>query len=421
MSQNNKSKMNIFEFIGIGLTVVVSSGIWRNPISWTDLTGSLSIIAIFFSCLLFFTFGLAYAEVVSIFPKSGGPYSYVSGVLGKKRGTFIGILYYLGYIILGAVLAYNSAKYTLGIFNSDSNIGIILLTVFYTILLCFLSGLSKPKLISTIALSWVAIKILFLLLVAILSFANGDASNFSTTGTSFADFQSVLNSSFLALMGFEVMLIFTEDVDKEDKKIKGNLRISKGILYSIIAIFVLYLFVTFGASSIGGIGSLENGTISEFELISSEIGISVQILSLFAAFSSLGSAFIVFTMLRHILQVMAREKSLPAIFLDEKKTGIFQYNIAIAMITAVIAVIIGIVLTSLLNVTGGAIINIFMAIGFCFILISSYIPIGVIALYLRVKMPILDRPFKSPLYYIVFPIAILLGLYLLFVNISGLF
>jgi len=232
MSQNNKSKMNIFEFIGIGLTVVVSSGIWRNPISWTDLTGSLSIIAIFFSCLLFFTFGLAYAEVVSIFPKSGGPYSYISGVLGKKRGTFIGILYYLGYIIIGAVLAFNSAKYTLGIFNSESNIGIILLTVFYTILLCFLSGLSKPKLISTIALSWVAIKILFLLLVAILSFANGDASNFSTTGTSFANFQSVLNSSFLALIGFEVMLIFTEDVDKADKKIKGNLRISKGILFS---------------------------------------------------------------------------------------------------------------------------------------------------------------------------------------------
>jgi len=222
-------------------------------------------------------------------------------------------------------------------------------------------------------------------------------------------------------MGFEVMLIFTEEVDKADKKIKGNSRISKGILFSIIAIFVLYLFVTFGASSIGGIGSLENGTISEFELISNEIGISAQILSLFAAFSSLGSAFIVFSMLRHILQVMAREKSLPAIFIDEKKTGIFQYNIAIAMITAVIAVIIGIVLTSLINVTGGAIINIFMAIGFCFILISSYIPIGVIALYLRIKLPILDRPFKSPLYYIVFPLAILLGLYLLFVNISGLF
>jgi len=125
MSQNNKSKMNIFEFIGIGLTVVVSSG----------------------SCLLFFTFGLAYAEVVSIFPKSGGPYSYISGVLGKKRGTFIGILYYLGYIIIGAVLAFNSAKYTLGIFNSESNIGIILLTVFYTILLCFLSGLSLHLLI----------------------------------------------------------------------------------------------------------------------------------------------------------------------------------------------------------------------------------------------------------------------------------
>jgi len=421
MSQNSKSKINIFGFIGIGLTAVVGSGIWQNPVSWTDLSGPLSILAVFISSLLFFTFGLAYAEVVSIFPKSGGPYSYITGVMGKKRGTFIGILYYFGYLIVGAVLAYNSAKYTLGIFNIESNIGTILLTVVFTILLCFSSGVSTPKLLSIIALSWVSIKILFLLIVVILAFANGDATNFSTTGASFANFQSVLNSSFLALIGFEVMIIFTEDVDKEDKKIKGKLRIPKGILYSLIIIFVLYLLITIGASSIGGIGSLENGTITEFELISNEIGISVSILSLFAAFSSLGKTFILFAVLRHMLQVMAREKSLPEIFQDEQKRGIFQYNMAIAMVTAVIAVILGIILTSLINVTGGAIIKIFITIGFCFILISSYLPIGVIALYLRVKMPILERPFKSPIYYIVFPISILLGLYLLYVNIFGLF
>ena len=73
MSQNNKSKINIFGFMGIGLTAIVGSGIWQNPISWSDLSGPLSILAIFISSLLFFTFGLAYAEVVSIFPKSGGP------------------------------------------------------------------------------------------------------------------------------------------------------------------------------------------------------------------------------------------------------------------------------------------------------------------------------------------------------------
>jgi len=112
-----KSFFVIFGFIGIGLTAVIGSGIWQNPISWTDLSGSLSILAIIISCLLFFTFGLAYAEVVSIFPKSGGPYSYITGVMGKKRGIFIGILYYFGYLIIGAVLAFQSANYTLGIFN----------------------------------------------------------------------------------------------------------------------------------------------------------------------------------------------------------------------------------------------------------------------------------------------------------------
>lgn len=420
MSNENKKKINFFGIIGIGLTVVVGSGIWRDPLSWTDMIGPLSLVAILISWLLFFTSGLAYAEVVSMFPKSGGPYSYVSGAINKKWGVFLGLLYYLGYMIIGSLLAFLSANFTLGIFNVDSNIGLILLTAGYTILLCFLSGISSPKIISIIALIWVAIKIVLLLIVAIFSIVNMDKANLSTTGVTFSDFNGVLNNSLWALMGFEVILIFAEEVDTEDKKIKGNLRVPKALLYSLIIVVVLYLIMTFAAASICGIGSLEGGTISQFELMSREIGISAQILSLFAAFSSLGTTFAIFAMLMHLIEVMAKEKSLPAMFQEEKK-GIFAYNVPIIIITTLLGVIIGVLMTSLLNVTAGNIINIFVVIGLGFVLISALIPAGIIGLYLRIKMPILERPFKTPVYYIVFPLSILLGLYLLFLNISGLF
>jgi len=420
MSTNNKNKINFFGIVGIGLTVVVGSGIWRDPLSWTDKTGPLSLVALLIGWLLFFTSGLAYAEVVSMFPKSGGPYSYVSGAINKKWGVGLGIIYYLGYMIIGSLLAFLSANFTLGIFNVESNIGLILLTAGYTILLCFLSGISSPKMIGIIALSWVGIKIVLLLIVAVFSFINMDKTNLEITGITFSNFQSVLNSSLWALMGFEVILIFAEEVDTEDKKIKGNLRVPKAVLYSLIIILVLYLIVTFGAAAIGGIGSLEGGTISQFELVSQEIGISAQVLSLFAAFSSLGTTFVIFAMLMHLMRVMAKEKSLPAIFQEEKK-GIFVYNIPIIIITTLFGVIIGVLMTSLLNVTAGNIINIFVVIGLGFVLISALIPAGIIGLYLRIKMPILERPFKTPIYYIVFPLSILLGLYLLYLNISGLF
>lgn len=71
--------------MGIGLTTVIGSGIWKDSLLWSNTASIFSLLTVFVAWLLMFCVGLAYAESVSMFPQGGGPYSYVGGAFGKKQ------------------------------------------------------------------------------------------------------------------------------------------------------------------------------------------------------------------------------------------------------------------------------------------------------------------------------------------------
>lgn len=419
MTIESNEKKNVISFIGIigiGLTTVIGSGIWRDPLKWANNAGILSIIALLITWFLFFTIGLAYAECTSMFPKSGGPYSFVGGAINKKWGTMVGVSYFVGYIFIAAVLSFLTALFTLFIFGAITDLGLILLTLGYLVLFSFLAGLSSPRILGHVAFSWVSIKIILLVVVAILALTNAQPQNLDNL--TFEGFQNTINGSIWALLGFEVMLIFAGEINRKDGRIKGNRKLSIGILITLAIILILYVFVTISAASIVGIGDLPDpsSTFAVFAFLSSSIGISLEMISLFAAISAAGTTYAILTICIHQLRVMARDESLPKFFNNNRK-GIYINNIIVTMI---LTLVIGFVMTVLLP-SVGLIVDFFAAIGMGLILLSAMIPAGVIALYLRIKMPILERPFKSPLYYIVFPLAIALSIYVFYLNIAQFF
>ncbi|TFG01061.1 MAG: APC family permease [Promethearchaeota archaeon] len=413
--KQNKNKINFLGIIAIGMTTVIGSGIWRDPLKWANSSGIFSILAVVISWLLFLTAGLSYAECVSMFPKSGGPYSYVGGAVNKKWGTLVGILYYIGYLFISSLLAFLTANFTLGIFGVQDNLMLVVFTLLFLILFGLLSGIVSPRLFGFLALGWVLIKIVFLIIVSILMLLNADVANYSVNELTFSGFQETINLSIWALLGFEVMLIFTEELNKKDSLIKGNLKMSIGILIALLSILGVYILVTLGASSLVGINDL--GTSNPFVIIASNTGIPTPILSFFAAFSAAGTCFAVLATCIHQLRVMARDDSLPKIFNKTKK----GYHIANIGVTIILVVIIGSIMTLLIPLTEGLIVDIFAATGIGIVLISAMLPAGIIALYLRIKMPILERPFKTKFYYIVFPLAILLSIFLFYLNIIQFF
>ncbi|TXT58592.1 MAG: membrane protein of unknown function [Promethearchaeota archaeon] len=414
-SSDKKNKITFWGIIGIGLTTVIGSGIWRDPLQWSNSAGIMSVVAIILSWLLFLTVGLAYAECVSMFPKSGGPYSYVGGATNKKWGRLVGIVYFIGYLFISSLLAFLTANFTLGIFGVDSSIALVILTLVYIVIFGALAGISSPRMMGFITLGWVLVKIIFLVIVSISMLINAQPENYSLGELTFGGFQQAVNLSIWALLGFEVMLIFAEEVDKKDTFIKGNLKISIGILVALGAILGIYVLVTIGASSIVGINGL--GTSNPFDVLALTTGIPVPLLSFFAAFSAAGTCYAVLATCIHQLRVMARDESIPAAF-NQTRNGIYVNNI---VITIVLTLIIGSIMTIMIPITGGFSVGLFAAIGIALVLVSAMLPAGIIALYLRIKMPILERPFKTRLYYIVFPLAILLTIYLFILNIAQFF
>ena len=415
MTSESNEKRNIVSFIGIigiGLTTVIGSGIWRDPLGWANGSGFLSILALIITWLFFLTAGLSYAECVSMFPKSGGPYSFVGGAINKKWGAFVGILYFIGYLFISALLSFLTASFTLSIFNVSASEALILLTLGYLILFSILAGISSPRLLGYVAFIWVSIKIILLIVVSIIALANAQPQNLDNL--TFGGFVGTIEGSIWALLGFEVMLIFAGELNRKDGRLKGDRKLSYGILIALGVIFIIYLLVSIAASSIIGIGDL---TGDPFAALAASTGIGASLLFFFAAFSAGGTAYAVLTACIHQLRVMARDESLPQFF-NKSRKGIYFNNIIVTMI---LTLIIGFFMTYYINPTAGAIIGLFAAIGIGLILFSAMIPAGIIALYLRVKMPILERPFKSPIYYIVFPVAIILSFFLFYLNIAAFF
>ncbi|TXT67638.1 MAG: membrane protein of unknown function [Promethearchaeota archaeon] len=418
MSKENSKKKNTITFlgiIGIGLTTVIGSGIWRDPLQWANSAGIMSILAVILSWLLFLAVGLAYAECVSMFPKSGGPYSYVGGAFNKKWGKAVGIVYFIGYLFISALLAFLTANFTLGIFQSNSQLLLILLTLIYLFVFGIFAGISSLRAMGFITFGWVVLKIVFLVIVSIMMLLNINPANYSLHELNFSGFREAQQLSLWSLLGFEVMLIFAEEVDKEDKYFKGNVKVSYGVLISLGLIIGIYVLVSLGASGIVGINNL--GNANAFEAIALTTGIPSQILSFFAAFSAAGTCYAVLATCIHQLRVMARDESIPTIF-KKARNGIYTNNI---IITISLSSIIGLIMTVLLPVSGGFIVSIFSSIGIGLVLISAMLPAGIVALYLRIKMPILERPFKTNIPYFVFPLAIFLTGFLLFLNIAQFF
>lgn len=409
----NKEQMTLYGIIGLLLTTVIGSGIWKDPLKWTNLSGFFGIFAIILVWILILSIGLAYSESVSMFPKGGGPYSYVGGAFGKRAGNFVGIAYFAAYLFISALLSFLTANYLLAalsqldIYSSISFLDwrrdAIILTIIVILVLAFFAVISNPKQLGDFSLIWVAIKILFLLLVAALAILNWDNSNLGSA-PSISAFQDTINLIVFALLGFEVVLIFSDETEEAAKTIP------KGIVMGLLIILGIYLFVYIASVGILELGTLPAGT-DLIDLIAGKANLDSYLVNLFVAFSAAGTAFAVLATCIHQLRVMARDNSIPAEF-NKKKFNVHLFNYVFVVI--LVSIIAGFMIENLK--TNDYSIDHYAAVGIGLVLIASALPAGIVALYTRIKLPALDRPFKSPYYFIVFPLAILLSSYLIYLN-----
>lgn len=416
----NKKQVTLLGLIGIGLSTVIGAGIWKDPLKWANSSSIFSLIAVLIAWIAIFAVGLAYAECVSMFPQSGGPYSFVGGAFNKTLGSYTGLLFITGYSFVGVVLAVLSALFTLITFGGPVNaLNLTLLTLAFVIILAFAANISNPRILGWVSFGWVSIKILLIVVVGIIAFTHWDSTNISVPdGTGF---QNAINFSVWGLLGFETMIIFAGDAEDTEEKTP------KGVLIALGVIIVLYLFYSLAASGLISIGSqTDTGSVTLLMVLAAKANIPSEAITFFAAFSSLGTGYAIFATVSYNSKFLSEQGVLPK-FLSKSVKGesskeegtsiaqTFSFNnfLAITVIMGALSLI-----PTLTIETWAYGIDVMANTGLGFVLVSTMLPAGITLLYLRIKAPALKRPFKTPLYPVVFFISTVLSLYLLYLNFS---
>ncbi|RLI67387.1 MAG: hypothetical protein DRO63_04820, partial [Candidatus Gerdarchaeota archaeon] len=284
-------------------------------------------------------------------------------------------------------------------------LNLTLLTFAYLLLFVILAALSSPRIFGIISFTWVVIKIVLVVIVSIIALTHW---SYSPPGSiSFVNYQLAINGGLWSLMGFELVLVFSGDVENVEQKMP------KGLLITLPIILVLYLFVTISFAGLISIGEIpvDADIVSLIFLLASKSSIPSWIVFAFAAFSAAGTGYAILTMVLKQVKVLTEDDVLPSIF-KKKLAGI---NVFSSLFILLGTFIVATVMVGTVDVWENSIVS-FIAVGLGLILISAMFPAGLIALYLRIKLPALKRPFKTPLAVIIFPLAILLSLYLLVLN-----
>jgi APA family basic amino acid/polyamine antiporter len=404
--EGKKSKLTIPLLMGIGLTTIIGFGIWKDPIIWVNDTSIYTLLATTITWILVFTVGLSYSECVSMFPKSGGAFSFVGGAFGNRAGTIAALGFNFSYMIVSSLLSYITALFLLAAFGLPTTTGNVLIATFVTLLIiCGLSGINSSRFFAWTASIWVVMKVVMLLIIVILIFIRWDQAIISQSIT-LNDFQLTMRNSIWSLFGVEVILVFAGEAKKVEKNIP------KAILFSLVAVILIYFVVIIALSGLIHYNSLTTSNpIQLLELLANSVGINQSVIYGFVGFASFGTAYSTCTAQIYQNKILAEEKILPEILGKSIKKHLFFGASLIFAIELTIAIIL--IVTQ--DVWPGALDNWF-AVATALNLLSIVLPAGLTALYLRIKHPVYKRPFKAPAYFIVFPLNIILALVMLVLN-----
>jgi len=411
-SKNGITRLGV---IGIALSTVIGSGVWKDSLLWSNSAGFFSLLAVFVGWLLMMTVGFSYAECVGMFPQGGGPYSYVGGAFGKRAGAFTGLLFFGAYCFIGAILSFLTSLFALGALSYPTFVllttpNIVILTAILIVVIGLFAGITPTRKFGFIALGWVILKIVLVLGVFAFLFLSWTGP----TGVvpSLNGLQSAVNNSIWALLGFELMLVFSGDMDKPEKDMP------RSILLTLPVFLIVYFVVALAASGRIAIGAIPSGTgtVGLLAMLASMTGVYGGLIFAFAAISAAGTAYAILGTMARQASILAADGHLPA-FLNKEKSGV---KMNAGLVTTILVLIVGVVMTATMDVWTTSV-DMFAAAGIGLVLISAMLPAGLTALYLRMKMPAISRPYKAPLHIVTFGLAVLLSLYLLYLNFADVF
>lgn len=355
-----KSKLNLFDFTMIVVSLVIGMGIFRTP---ANVAKASPDTFLFFAAwiaggLVALCGALTYAEIGSRLPVTGGYYKIFSYAYHPSIAFAINCVILVSNAASLAGVALVGGEYITGIFIPLSkdlewikvaanasyiqtiqiSIAITAIVIFYGVNLMGLKMSAKTQNVLTV------IKIiLILLLITPIFFASPSTTTAVATNTVSPTFMEYLKAFGIGLVavsftygGYQQTINFGAEVDKPTKNIP------RGIFFGIFIIVALYLTINYAYIKVIGFETLHNPDTKNIAAImaSKIFGVNAErVLSGFLFLSVLAYVNVLLMSNPRVMYAMSEDKILPPVF-KQRNTKTDVLTISLSVFAALCALIV---------------------------------------------------------------------------------
>ncbi|WAC04724.1 MAG: amino acid permease [Methanoregula sp.] len=356
-----------------GVGIILGAGVYALIGQAAGLSGNAVWLAFALAALLAAFTGLSYAELSSMFPRSGAEYEYVSSAFGNRLAFAVSWLIILSGALSAATVALGFAGYFSSLTGSSllpAAAGLILLL---TAILLY--GVKET---AYVAIGATLIEAFGLCIIIAIGIPRLGSVDYLEMPAGLFGLFAASALIFFAYQGFEAMVKFSDETRNPERTVP------QALLFALAISTVLYILVALCAVSVVPWQQIAASKAPFTEIVAVSLGgNAVIVISLIALFATANTALMSVYASSRILHGMGGSSYVPALFarvLRERRTP----HIAILASS----------LLSLIFLFSGDIA--FVANLTNFTLFVTFVIINAAVIVLRIHAPDASRPFRIP-------------------------
>lgn len=369
--------LGLVHVVASGVGIIVGAGIYVLLASAADDAGGLVWLSFVVSAVVCGLTALSYAELASMFPRTGGEYEYSSHVFGRTVTFMIGWAMAAGLVIAAAAVSLGFARYAQYFFDVDERwLAIAVLSV--AVVMVTWGSERWSKLVVALSLAQVA-GLVFIVVIGLDHIGDGELLR-GAGDTGWSSFTGVMSGAalvFFAYIGFDEVATLSEETDDPTRNTP------RALLWSLAISAVLYVLVSIAAVDVLGADVLAASSQPLTDVAADAVGERAgAVMAVFAMLTTTNTVILVLTAASRMVFAMSRSGDLPALGARLTRAG----SPGVAVIgSAVVAV--GFVIWGELRLVASAT---------DFAIYAIFLSVNVMVVVLRRREPDRVRPFRSP-------------------------
>ena len=426
--------LGAFQLTMLGIGAIIGTGIFVLTAEAANKAGPAMMISFVIAAVVCGLAALCYSELASMVPVSGSAYTYSYATFGEIIAWIVGWALVLEYAIAASAVSVGWSGYMVGLVENifaievgndfvagpfDANPGIINVPAMLIALLCMALLLIGTKESARFNAILVAIKVSALMLFLVLALPAMNAENFQpfspngffakevvdpiTNNMVTVGVAAAAASIFFAYVGFDAVSTAAEET------INPQRNIPIGLIGSLAICTIIYMLVAAGAT--GAVGAQPGGELSQSKealaFVLNEIGHgwAGKLVAISAAVALPSVILMMMFGQTRIFFVMARDGLLPDMFskLHPKYGTPHVVTLCTGVFVALFAALFPVGKLADISNSGT---------------LFAFFTVAVGVMILRRTNPDRHRPFRTPLYFLVCPLAAA-GCVFLFFQLSG--